>query len=450
VKRLFGPSGGAGVYRLGVGLYALFAWLSTALLSVSSTMIVIAALADRGFRAFVTGFRDNGVWWLIAAYILSDAGRGAWLWPETMEAQWRAASAWLKLLVFLPLAWWLRIARERAEKMLFLVLIGWWIGVVLHIDWPAWSRFDFFARTGFQLDILLSGIVAGIVILGLTLLVPHHFRASSRRDWVLLAGRGLAGATALLVLFVAQSRGAWLAFLLVFPLAVAWRVVSPRPGRAMQVVAARMALALVVAAPFLGLASLSLQLRWVPEPVAIPMPAEVGQSPAGAVKERPDMAAVIGQRVFPQSDISFRLRYAVQNYGLEKWAERPFLGWGPGATEWLIQQSRRSELRNPDKPGLESWIRHFHNTGLEILVQFGLVGVLLFGAALVLVFARLWRAYRHGGLDRSMFLFIAGALLMFVVMSLTNFNLLHPESRALLVLLLGLAWGHGRPPGEKA
>lgn len=459
------PPAGGRALGMGVGIYALFAWLSTAAQSAGATLMVLVALADRHFRASLLDWRTHGIWWLLALGVTAAAARGAWLWPETADAQWQAALGWIKVLLFLPLAWWLRADPARAGRVLALALAGWWLGFALHVDWVAWTRFEWLERTGFQFKILLSGLVASIVLLGLALLYPVGAARAPLRRLALVVVWMLVAASALLALFAAQSRGAWLAFLLVFPAAVAWRWLPPRAAPPVALLVRRVLLALVIALPLAGLAVWSLQVRWAqsppvmpstpeivaaptPESAPEPMPAEsvpesVSASPADA-PALPEVTEAIDRHLLPSGDISLHLRAAVQRYGLEKWAERRWLGWGPGATDWLIEQGRRDgDLRDAPESGVAGWLAHFHNTALEILVQFGVVGAALFAAALGLTLVRLARAGRHAGAARGLYLFAFGALVMYGVMSLTNFSLSHRDSRSLLILLLGLAWGLG-------
>jgi O-antigen ligase len=190
---------------------------------------------------------------------------------------------------------------------------------------------------------------------------------------------------------------------------------------------------LVVAAPCLWLAHYSLEQRPATEQAAL---VEVLAEPPGSPAAVP--AQVQGT--------STGWRYYVQMFGVEKWRERWALGWGPGSTQWLIAHAGKPELRIPDQTGTTKWMDHLHNTPLEILVQFGVFGATLFAACVAWLVLSADRARRAARMPRDYFLFCMGALAMYLVYSVTDFRLLHPESRALLIMLLGLTFSFSFRP----
>lgn len=131
----------------------------------------------------------------------------------------------------------------------------------------------------------------------------------------------------------------------------------------------------------------------------------------------------------------FALRMQLYRHGLERWSERPFFGWGPGARL---------------APGAESMpyqIGHFHNTYLELLVRLGLVGVSLVAIALLLIGRVVWIAYQEGRFAPDHFAFVIGGFLVLAIWSAANFRL-GSEVRFLIVLLCAVgysaAWQRAR------
>jgi O-antigen ligase len=139
----------------------------------------------------------------------------------------------------------------------------------------------------------------------------------------------------------------------------------------------------------------------------------------------------------PRTSVGYRLD--VQVFGLQRWLERPWLGWGAGASEYLISHSNNPRLLHPSKGGSLDWMDHLHNSYLETLASFGIVGTGLLAAAGGLLIRGLIQSYRAGRVPLDYFLFLLGGLLMTAVWSLFDFRLLHGEWRAYWLLLAGLA-----------
>ncbi len=81
------------------------------------------------------------------------------------------------------------------------------------------------------------------------------------------------------------------------------------------------------------------------------------------------------------------------------------------------------------------WIGEAHSDYLQVLFDLGLVGVVLVGALLVLVFRSAWRGAARGGLELGVF----GALLALAVHNLVDFNWQIPANAATWVALAALA-----------
>jgi O-antigen ligase len=81
------------------------------------------------------------------------------------------------------------------------------------------------------------------------------------------------------------------------------------------------------------------------------------------------------------------------------------------------------------------WIGEAHNEYLQILLDLGLVGALLAGAFLVLVFRAAWRNAARGGLELG----LLGALAALAIHNLVDFNWQIPASAATWMSLAALA-----------
>lgn len=92
-------------------------------------------------------------------------------------------------------------------------------------------------------------------------------------------------------------------------------------------------------------------------------------------------------------------------YGLEKWSERPWIGWGARAGGELMREHPKPFLRH---------FRDYHNIEVSLLTRFGVVGTVLFASLFFLVFRELYRAYRRDIVTCSEYWFHLSTLIFFL------------------------------------
>jgi O-antigen ligase len=85
-----------------------------------------------------------------------------------------------------------------------------------------------------------------------------------------------------------------------------------------------------------------------------------------------------------QINFSARERLSLLEHGIYLWRQRPWIGWGWGSTTDLAERAPTTVLRYP----------HFHNTYVQLLVETGAVGVLIFGTFLYFWISRSLTAVR--------------------------------------------------------
>ena len=107
------------------------------------------------------------------------------------------------------------------------------------------------------------------------------------------------------------------------------------------------------------------------------------------------VAAMLSGEIAYSQASSFSQRWHVLRFGIDAWLLRPWFGWGPGSSKSLIELSGEPALRMPDGAPLV----HVHNTYVEILVQLGWVGLLLWLAILFALLASLRRGLQMGRLS---------------------------------------------------
>jgi O-antigen ligase len=413
--------------RIGVAglfVFAFAAWFSVAAANIGLGLLVLAFLADRS--AWDRLRSDPLARWglAFAGYLVVRALWAAWELPQTAADQAQGVADWLKLWLFVCVAWWLHADLRHVHWALALALAGLLAGMLAHIDWGQLQGLSRGERSGFQLRAIAFGLYSSTALLGLWVLAPRLWRSVKGPVYRSLTVILSLLAMALLAqgLISTQSRGAWMAALLVMPailLMRVWVAWQRRAGRRPRTLALAVGGALLLA----GLVAVNwstIQHRLGEE-----------QETLGVIA-RGDFAHV------PLSPIGWRVH--LYRFGLEKFAERPLLGWGPGSTQYLISHSGRAELQLPYWKGGLTWLDHLHNTYLEVLVRFGLVGALLLLGAFGSLVRGLWIAYRSGRLPVDYALFLLGGFGLTAIWNLFDFRLTHFDWRFYWLLLAGTAY----------
>jgi O-antigen ligase len=418
--------------RLGVGglfLFALFAFLGTAGAYIGLGMMVLGALLDA--RRFGAACRLEPLLWVfvffVAALLISTAAAMTRS-PEAAARHWEEGGALLKLWGFVLVAWWLGGREQRLWWVLALALAGFLLGRVKALSWDEAAGLLQGLRSGLGLRPIAFGQYAATALLGVVLLAPRVYRGARQRlpgvwpgvvaaAWLLLAIALLQG------VIVAQSRGIWLICAVLFPvlLLMQWREHCTAVRQRGSVVLLAMLTAGVL----------------------------VIYSNSDVIMSRFALDKTTYARLwagdFARIDyepIQSRLRMI--QLGLQWWWERPWLGWGPGATPYLL-------LATGD-PILVQY-NDLHNGYVEMLVRLGLAGLAPLVLVVCGVFLALWRAYRQHDLSRDLFLLVLGALLLHLLGNVSNFRMLNIDWRFYWLLFAGAAYTfqlRGRTRGDAA
>lgn len=415
-----------GVDRFAVtGLYvfALGVFAAPALANVGLGLLALAAAARPGAALVAVRRHPVGLPLLVLTlYLVTQAAvvaRSGGLSPTDAGALADLA----KLALLLPLG--LAVAGHAGRARLALGLAG--LSLLLCMAQHAQpaevgqALADRHTRLGFGLPMIAFGLYAATTVLGLLLLVPTlAARRTPGRQRAMLAAAAAALVAVGTGLLLCRSRGAWLALALTLPPCAAWalwRGVLPRPALA--------GLGAVLAAGLL-LNGDALARRLADDRAAYQALAKLaGTPPAGA-------AAPL--EALPGDSVGLRLRLA--SLALDRWQQHPWFGLGPDAGRRVIAGAGDAEL---------TAMAHLHNTYLELLVRFGVVGLVGFGALLTGLGAGLSGAARAGAVPPELALFLAGALAITLIWSAFDFRLLTQDFRFHAVLLGGIAFGLGLP-----
>ncbi|KAA6184643.1 O-antigen ligase family protein [Thiohalocapsa marina] len=346
----------------------------------------------------------------------------------TPDQQLRAGLKWIQLAFFVPVAYALRGDQRLLLRLLLLALCGLLLGMVLRGDWAlmadgfqAWLV----VRPGFGFTAIAFALYSGTALIGMLVLYQRCWRGAAGGAEVWRVLLWLVGVLVLLQgVVVSLSRASWLALLLTLLLGgwLTWRDRERQPGPAVR---ARFG--------WLVIAALMLAVVLNGTLVRERMSAEVesfSATLAGAGDTGP--ATSLG------------LRWHAQQFGLQRWLERPVFGWGPGASRPLMESSGHAGLRSePD--GL---LQHLHNSYLEILVQLGAVGLAFFAALFLALLWSVRQATAAGRLDRDVARFLILAFVFVALWSLFNFRALNQDWRAYWGLLAGAMLAFSLWPGR--
>jgi O-antigen ligase len=409
--------------RFGLYLSALAFFLAPAALSAGLGLVVLGFLLELGVR-----LRQRRPWpaaaavWLmfgLAAYALL---RG-WLaeYPGgTWSVRWSAALEWAQLAVFVPVAYVIGGSQRRLLLVLALALLGMVLGGLYRLDWAlllaepaAFAE----SRPGFGAPAIVFALFSGTALLGLFALRRRWWGgrddpAHRLRIALWLAVTALVAQAFLLTL----SRGAWLAL------------------------AATAVLGLLLVANRRGRRRSPRLLTWLGGgAVAVLVLMNAGSMLERVTAEFDTARALVQGEVGYVPDSSFSQRWHAQRFGLDLWQERPWLGWGPGSAKVLLKASDDPSVMLTGYGPME----HLHNTYLEVLVQLGVVGLLLWLALLGALWRSVQVACTAGSVDADVGNFLLLSLVYLMLWSLFDFHALHQDWRAFWGLLAGCVLGVG-------
>ena len=407
-------------------LFALGVFAAPALANVGLGLLVLGAAARP--RHTLLALTRHPAWPALLALTVFLAAQAAVLALSSglSEADIAVLADLAKLILLVPVGLAVAGKSSRAGRALALAGLSLLLCMALHARpselWQALSEGH--TRLGFGLPAIAFGLYAATALLGVLLLVPNYAaRLPSLPRRALLVAAGAALALIGIGLLTCRSRGAWLALALALPPCAVWawrRGGLPRPALA--------GLGAVLVAG-LVMNGEALARRLADDGATYRALVGLCDVPAAGTPAR--------LATLPADSVGLRLR--LSGLALERWRERPWFGHGPDAGRQIIVQA--------DDPELAA-MAHLHNTYLELLVRFGVVGLAGFGAVLAGLGAGLHRAARAGTLPPQLGMFLTGTLAITLVWSAFDFRLLTQDFRFHVVLLAGIAFGLGLPRRE--
>jgi O-antigen ligase len=404
--------------------FAFFAWLSTAGANIAFILLLATLALDRD--AYKT-LRTDLVFIMTVIFGTYIIFKTLWPHPESAEIRnmrWDDAGRWLKLLAFVAMAWQLRKKPELIKYVMVLGLLGLLLGTLIEANLIELVQAKIPTRTGFKLSIGFSGFINSIAIFGLLIFAPRIFYWPQTTQYKIIIGIlwSISVFITLYSVITSQSRQSWLVdTVIAIPILALFYAKKSLKNKTFLIRSfAPIAIALALIG---GLAISNFSL--------ITSRLQAEQTTIDAIRK-------VDGSTIPKTSLGYRFNVLV--FGLRKWAERPMMGWGTGSTKFLIKNSGHEELKLDEHWEGTDWLVHFHNTYLELLVRFGVVGALLCTIISFLLIKSLVGAYLRNSLSFDYFIFFAGSFAILAFSALFGIRALHIEGRAFLILLFGIIY----------
>ena len=344
-----------GIGQLGLYVYAFSSWLSPQLHLVGLAMCGIALVMVPDALRRIANTRAFILWLVITLYLSVMSLWGNHLLPGSLDLQLRESARWLGCSSFLIIGWWFKGDTRIIRNSLVLALVGLCVGLIHSAGLTALLTFQTGKQTGFHLTASTAALLAATALLGLLLTPPSLARNHSGRFGPILITVAWCTAIYLMtyLLVASQSRATWIAALVVIPLTLRLRRLRSRSPQKHRRLPGPGWMVLLIILFGIGVNRHMLLERIAPDLAVVKSSLESDPT----------------NKNNTPSSLGYRLK--AQQFGLAKWREHPWVGWGPASTRRLIRESERPELWH--EPTHE-WLHHVHNGYLEILLRFGILG----------------------------------------------------------------------------
>lgn len=360
--------------------------------------------------------REDPLVLLLAAllfYLVISVLIGWSLFPDRLYENVTGAAYILSLPLFVLLvAWALEGDKLRINLVLLAAFCGFLIAVLLplisgSVGWDAFFAGD---RESFMFGSPIRlGLYSATVLLGLLIWFPK-WRVFNISTVSGLVAYLLLIALTLQALIVSQARIAWVGALLVVPIIIGIHVFLEirRKRFSVKSIAVVFTAGALLASTVLYLNVSTIENRVLHENATV-------------------QAAIRGGEV---EFTSIGIRIHMWRLGIEKIAERPWLGHGPASVHEFLS------LRS-DAVGRFS---HMHNMAIDLLVRTGIVGLLFVIGIFLLLFVAVVVSWRAGRVDNRILLFTIGALVLFIIDGASGYPLSRTQGRFFLALIGGIAY----------
>lgn len=408
---------------IGLVLFGVLGVAGPTGVAVAGLMLIAAALAKP--RAFGRSLAQDPAFWavvVLGVYLCARAFVAAAEFPATSGAQWAEVRRMLGPAMLLVVAWALRADERRVHILLAAALAGLLLEFVIHTDWSDSKLLAGRARGEFGYTELAAGHYGAVALVGVLAFFNRVWnfalsRSSAVMRWLVLALLLGALVSLLHIQLMTQSRAIWISLVVLVPVVVLVATWGARADASVgwkPYIVAGLTLLIVAS---LGAENISQRLR----------------------SELPAVEGMVASQFADIPDGSIGTRVQLLQLGMDLTAERPWFGWGPGTNSTgddLVARFGRSNL--DDKGDL-------HNLYLEIAVRGGVTGLILYVLLVGLLIRSGWRGYKAGNMSRDTAVFLATAIILTAMFSMTNERLTNTDFRYFLTFLFGVVHTYGQP-----
>jgi len=407
--------------RLGEGslyLFMLTAWVAPALANLALLLMMVACALTP--RLCWRDWKQSPLFWLMLGWNLYlGAALAVQYLGDTVSAQVHLAgsSDFLKLSLFFVVGWWARGDERKLKLLLLVALAGVLLNTLKRVEWdtlPAVLQAG--GRTGFGVQIPVAALLSSSVIVGLVGLQRSCVFSGDKFS----PGRSLLWLSVLsisaLIVFYTQTRTTWLTLVLLLPLMLFVRYFLLTDARLFW--PRLLVFVGVLAAVFIGLSQSEIVSARIDE-------------------EMFTIKAILSGDAVPGGSVG--LRYHAFVLGVEHWLQQPWLGWGAGFEAAQLNQEH-----------LPSLLYHLHNTYLEFLVRFGVLGSVILLVAWLWLHRGLVQRWRSGLLSADLALTLVCLEVVFAVWSFTDFQIMRGYCQMYWFVLGGilLSLNFPQPPAN--
>ncbi|MGK0545752.1 O-antigen ligase family protein [Halomonas cupida] len=363
----------------------------------SGTVLAVIALAFILWRG--RKLRSSTVFWCLLGVVIAQLI--SWVAGFYHHPDWLPSNPEIdrlgKWFLFVGVAFWLGGSYFNVKLALSLALLG-FLATCFFFDGSLeqWGR----GLKGHRIDLDIrnaqhTAMFFGVALIGLLSFVRLCF-SGERFAWLTGTAWVVAFAICLLGVVVTQTRAVWLAMLVVTCLAIFILVVAALKGKFSRSARRQGVIAILSIVALAVIAGITFE--------------DTLQTRLAA--ENSVMAHVVQGHweEVPYSSIGTRLH--TWRAGVEWFAERPILGWGGEGrglvidhTDWLPQQIK-------DDYG------HLHNTLLDFLVSYGLLGLSVISVLVVWTGLGSYKSWKAGVMPTEVFVFGWAFFVYYFIVSL--------------------------------
>lgn len=401
------------IERLGIlGLFLFAAaGLEKPLLSLAGfTLMLVASCLDGKTR--LLGIVRHRIFPFSACFFLLAVVLGINSWMDdpgrlAVISRWTLVYIALSGLPALIVASWLDGNVKIIAWVLHISLLALLVAVLDDVEYPQIQSYLAGNRAYFHLGnaaglMLLTGAL-GILLLGI------EGGCRDQGDEKPRTGLRAYFFVALIILclaFVAhQNRSAWVAAVLVFPWAI-WRYRRSLSGGARLYFFLAALLLLFVSGGYLGQDAVYKRFVQGYDVVVEALDNDVDNLPKSSTRDRIKLWEI----------------------GASHFRGRPGLGYGPGSAPEMTKQNEMVRRYS-----------HLHSVYLQVLVETGLLGFLLFLAVLVGLYRSAMHSKAAGAMPDSLYYFVVGGLSLFLIVSIAQVRIYHSHDMFFFVLMGALA-----------